>query len=446
MQNMFILLASYIFYAWWDYRFLFLLIFSTLLDFYTGQRIHEAKEKKEKKIWLLISVLINLGLLIYFKYCNFFIDSLQTAFKALGYSSNISTLSIVLPVGISFYTFHGLSYVFDIYNDKIIKTKTFVDYAVFVCFFPLLVAGPIERANHLLPEFQKKRLFNYGLAVIGMRQILWGLFKKVVIADNCAEQVDAIFIDYTSQTGMQLFLGMFLFHVQIYADFSGYSEIASGLSRLLGFEILKNFSYPYFSKSIDEFWKKWHISLTSWFRDYLYFPLGGSKLGQFKQVKNVFIIFLISGLWHGANWTFIAWGLLHALLFLPTILMKKSINRRLPNLFSIIFTNLLIMIGWLFFRSITIDDAFHYLYSMIVKLSLHPWSILLVFKSFLIYGIILLFLLEWINRKQEFGFSFLNEAALMNNSIIRLLLYTFIGFLIIINLPNSAKSFIYFQF
>lgn len=447
-QNVLILIASYIFYAWWDFRFLFLLIFSTLLDFYSGIKIARADTNAKRKYWLLTSVIINLGVLVYFKYCNFFIDSLVAATSAFGINLNITTLNIVLPVGISFYTFHGLSYVFDIYNRKISVTRYFVDYAVFVCFFPLLVAGPIERATHLLPEFHKKRFFNYALAVVGMRQILWGLFKKVVIADNCAEEVDNIFTSYSTNNGAELFLGMVLFSVQIYADFSGYSEIAAGLSRLLGFEIIRNFSFPYFSNSIVEFWKKWHISLTSWFRDYLYIPLGGSKVGLIKQIRNVFIVFLVSGFWHGANWTFIIWGLLHALFFLPSIFMQnKSTGKSTSDSFiNIIITNLLVMVGWVFFRSPTIYDAFNYLQTMILQANKHPFSILLFVKSFLFWGVVLLFVVEWYNRKHEFGLSALEFKYKWNIKSIRILVYFIICFLVIINLPNSAKSFIYFQF
>jgi D-alanyl-lipoteichoic acid acyltransferase DltB (MBOAT superfamily) len=338
--NMLLLAASYFFYASWDWRFMFILIGSTFLDYFTGIKIHEASKTKNKKFWLWLSISINLGVLGVFKYYDFFVESFAAAVGGLGFNPNISTLNLILPVGISFYTFHGLSYVIDLYRDKIKPERNFINYSLFVSFFPLLVAGPIERATHLLPQIQKPRTFDYARAVDGMRQILWGLFKKIVIADNCAVYVNQFFVTSDDQSGSTLLIAAVFFAFQIYGDFSGYSDIALGTARLFGIELLRNFSFPYFSRDIAEFWRRWHISLSNWFRDYLYIPLGGSRFGKWKAVRNTLIIFVVSGFWHGANWTFIAWGTFHALLFLPLLLLEKNRvntntvaeNRFSPNL------------------------------------------------------------------------------------------------------------------
>ena len=321
-QNRLLLVASYFFYSCWDYRFLFLLMFSTLLDYFTGLKMVD--DPQRKKFWFWLSISVNIGFLGIFKYYNFFIQSFAAALHPLSISMDVWTLNVILPVGISFYTFHGLSYVIDIYKERIQPERNFVDYAVFVTFFPLLVAGPIERATHLLPQIQRERHFDYQKGIDGLRQILWGLFKKIVIADNCAMHANTIFNNASDYSGSTLALGAVLFAFQIYGDFSGYSDIAIGTARLFGIELLRNFAYPYFSRDIAEFWRRWHISLSSWFRDYLYIPLGGSKTGTWMKIRNTFIIFLVSGFWHGANWTFIVWGGLNALYFLPLLLMKKN--------------------------------------------------------------------------------------------------------------------------
>src|SRR5688572_22364742 len=319
-QNSLLIISSYFFYGWWDWRFLFLLFFSTLLDYYSGIKIFEAQSKKFKKVWLWTSVTINLGFLAFFKYYNFFIDSLIDT----GINIQPSSLQLILPVGISFYTFHGLSYVIDIYYNRIKPEYNFVTYALFVSFFPLLVAGPIERATHLLPQLKHERQFNYLQSVDGLRQILWGLFKKIVIADNCATYANLIFNNSEQYSGSTLLLGAIFFAFQIYGDFSGYSDIALGTARLFGVELLQNFAFPYFSRDIGEFWRRWHISLSSWFKDYVYIPLGGSNGGTWLKIRNVFVIFLLSGFWHGANWTFIVWGLLNACFFIPLLLTGSN--------------------------------------------------------------------------------------------------------------------------
>src|SRR5690554_4475387 len=323
-QNVLLLLASYFFYACWDWRFLFLLLFSTVLDYVVGIKIENSKTKKT--VWLWSSIIINVGFLGFFKYYNFFVDSFSSMLNNFNIHVNTSSLNIILPIGISFYTFHGLSYVIDIYQGKIKAERNFIDYSLFVSFFPLLVAGPIERATHLLPQLKKKRVFNYHQSVDGLRQILWGLAKKVIIADGAAVFVNQIFDNYQDYNGSTLLLGVILFAFQIYGDFSGYSDIAIGTAKLFGINLLKNFNYPYFSRDIAEFWRRWHISLTTWFRDYLYIPLGGSRGTLLKSIRNTFVIFLVSGFWHGANWTFLIWGALNALYFLPLLLARQ--NRR----------------------------------------------------------------------------------------------------------------------
>ncbi|MET0394929.1 MAG: MBOAT family O-acyltransferase [Chitinophagaceae bacterium] len=450
MQNFVLLVSSYVFYGWWDYRFVFLLAFSTFLDYYTGLKIEQATTQRMRKAWLVLSVGINLGFLGFFKYYNFFIDSFASLLGQLGLQPNIWTLNIILPVGISFYTFHGLSYVFDIYNKRVKPTANFVDYAVFVSFFPLLVAGPIERATHLLPQVQAPRKFDYAKAVDGLRQILWGLFKKIVIADTCAEYANTIFNHYGDYNGSTLLLGAVFFAFQIYGDFSGYSDIALGSARLLGFDLLKNFNYPYFSRDIAEFWRRWHISLSSWFRDYLYFPLGGSRGGAWMRIRNTFIIFLVSGFWHGANFTFIAWGFLNALYFLPLLVMNKNRSnldivaqgRTLPSIreaISMLVTFVLVVLAWVFFRSPTIQDALHYLGGIFSPDLLQmpqvlPKMVLLLIAFFM--------LIEWIGRERHFA---LAGIGLKWKRPLRWGFYCLLA-LLILSYTGKEQQFIYFQF
>ena len=317
-QNLLVFIVSYIFYGWWDWRFLSLILFSTIVDYSIGILLSKENNKKKRKLFLWISILVNLGFLGFFKYYNFFLENFVQAFSFFGKQIQPNTLNIILPVGISFYTFQTLSYTIDVYRKKLEPTKYFIVFGSFVSFFPQLVAGPIERATNLLPQFFQLRKFNYLQAVDGMRQILWGLFKKVVIADNAAEFANLYFNNSGSYTGSELALGALFFTFQIYGDFSGYSDIAIGVSRLFGFNLKRNFAFPYFSRDIAEFWRRWHISLSTWFRDYLYIPLGGSRGGTWMKVRNTFIIFLVSGFWHGANWTFVVWGALNAIYFLPS--------------------------------------------------------------------------------------------------------------------------------
>lgn len=449
-QNILLLVASYFFYACWDYRFMFLLIFSTLLDYFTGLKMFDAKTTNGKKFWFWLSIGVNLGFLGFFKYYNFFAESFAEALSNIGLHVDVWTLNVILPVGISFYTFHGLSYVIDIYYDRIKPERDFVDYAVFVSFFPLLVAGPIERATHLLPQIQRERKFNYTQAVDGLRQILWGLFKKIVIADNCAEYANIIFNDSAHQTGSTLVLGALFFTFQIYCDFSGYSDIALGTARLFGVELLRNFSFPYFSRDIAEFWRRWHISLSTWFRDYLYIPLGGSKGGTWMKVRNTFIIFLVSGFWHGANWTFIAWGLLNALYFLPLLLANKNRNnigtvaegRMLPNLqemASMGITFALTVFAWIFFRANDMTHAISYVKGIFTK-SLFSIPTLLPMSLFAL--ITFFVVIEWIGREhqyalQKLGFKWPKLVRLSFYYLLIVLLFVFMG---------KEQEFIYFQF
>ena len=412
-QNILLLISSYFFYACWDYRFLFLLIFSTVLDYYTGIKMAESQKSAIKRSWFLIGVIINVGFLGVFKYYNFFASSFAEAVSHFGFNVNVWTLKVILPVGISFYTFHGLSYVIDIYKDRIKPERNFIDYSVFVCFFPLLVAGPIERATHLLPQIKRKRYFDYSMAVDGLRQILWGLFKKIVIADNCAKLANIVFDNSSGFSGSSRVLGALFFSFQIYSDFSGYSDIAIGTARLFGIDLLRNFAFPYFSRDIAEFWRRWHISLTTWFRDYLYIPLGGSKGGVWMKIRNIFIIFLISGFWHGANWTFIAWGALNAVYFLPLMLLNKNRSnidsvakgKYLPSareLISMLITFSLTILAWIFFRSDSISHALNYISGIFSKtlFSLPPPTIR---EGKTIVMIILFTVIEWLGREQQYA-------------------------------------------
>lgn len=451
-QNILLLLASYIFYGSWDWRFLFLLIFSTLLDYYTGLKMVEADRLKQKKIWFWLSISVNLGFLGVFKYYNFFVESFSHSLNYFGIQTNLWSLQVILPVGISFYTFHGLSYVIDIYYNRIKPEKNFIDYSLFVSFFPLLVAGPIERATHLLPQITNKRTFSYSKSVDGMRQILWGLFKKVVIADNCAIFVNDIFSNYQVQNSSTLLLGAILFAFQIYGDFSGYSDIALGTARLFGIELLRNFAYPYFSRDIAEFWRKWHISLTTWFRDYLYIPLGGSRGGKWQAVRNTFIIFLVSGFWHGANWTFIVWGGYHAALFMPLLIFQKNRkntdivaqNKLLPNpkeIIQISFTFLLVVIGWIIFRADNVSVAYEYIKNIF------SWEAKNIIDSFIFetngigFFIILMLFVEWFQRRNKHGL----EISTIRKAWIRIVIYYAI-IASMLYFMGKEQTFIYFQF
>lgn len=449
LQNILLLIASYYFYACWDWRFLFLLVFTIVLDYSTGIKMSEARTPGMKKFWFWLSISVNLGFLGFFKYYNFFISSFAQGLSELGVHTNPWVLKIILPVGISFYTFHGLSYVVDIYKDRIKPEKDFINYSLFVSFFPLLVAGPIERATHLLPQLQRERTFNYTKGIDGLRQILWGLFKKVVIADQCAVYANMAFTnpDYSGSTYL---LGAVFFAFQIYCDFSGYSDIALGTARLFGVELLRNFAFPYFSRDIAEFWRRWHISLSTWFRDYVYIPLGGSKVSVGKRVRNTFIIFILSGFWHGANWTFIIWGLLNAIYFIPLLLGNKNRSNlnivgfegeriTVRDILSILGTFALTTLAWVFFRADNLAHALSYL-AEIFSPSLFTMPQFLPKKVFAFVGIFIL--IEWLGKSnlyaiEKFGFKWPRIARLGFYMLLILAIFFFRG---------QQQEFIYFQF
>ena len=447
IQNLLILVSSYVFYGWWDWRFLSLIFLSTVVDYFVGLKIYDSQDNKVKKTYLWISILFNLGLLGFFKYFNFFIESWIDLLGSFGYEQkSVWTLNVILPVGISFYTFQTMSYSLDIYFKKLKPTRDFISFASFVSFFPQLVAGPIVRASHLLPQLLSKRVFKYDQGVQGLRLILWGMFKKVVIADSLAWRVNYSFENYHTLDGGTLLLGLIYFSIQIYCDFSGYSDIAIGTAKLFGINIRTNFNFPYFSRDIGEFWRRWHISLSSWFRDYLYIPLGGSRGSQWTSIRNIFIIFIVSGFWHGANWTFIVWGLTHALLYIPLFLIGK--NRQyttnvvaennwfppIKELFQIGMTYFSTTIAWVFFRSENISSSFKYLNSMILK-----FSIPLDNRGGITY-ILLLICFDLFLLKNN------NEMLEINFIINRWAFYIVILFLIYLHINLETSEFIYFQF
>lgn len=454
LQNLLIVVASYVFYGWWDWRFLTLILFSTLVDFTVGIKLSQENVKSKRRLLLLTSVLVNLGFLGFFKYYDFFLVNFTNAFTVLGYNFDSHSLNIILPVGISFYTFQTLSYTIDIYRKKLNPTNDIIAFSAFVSFFPQLVAGPIERATNLLPQFYKERKFEYSNAVDGMRQILWGLFKKVVIADNCAVFVSYIFDNSSELSGSSLALGAVLFSFQIYCDFSGYSDIAIGTSRLFGFNLKQNFAFPYFSRDIAEFWRRWHISLSTWFRDYLYIPLGGSRGGVLNKVRNTLIIFVVSGFWHGANWKFIIWGALNAIYFLPLLLTNKNrVNleivakdNMLPSISECLkmsATFSLVAFAWIFFRAENFSHATSYI-EAIFSVSLFSIPEILTPKITMVYTLLLIPLLlvtEWLQRGRLHGLSIerLRRPA-------RWMIYTSVLIMIVTFGKFGEAEFIYFQF
>jgi D-alanyl-lipoteichoic acid acyltransferase DltB (MBOAT superfamily) len=449
-QNILIVVASYVFYGWWDWRFLSLILFSTLVDYSVGLALSKQSDKKKRRFLLWISIFVNLGFLGIFKYYNFFLDNFIETFRFFGHSINARGLDIVLPVGISFYTFQTMSYTIDIYKKKLEPTKDFIAFTAFVSFFPQLVAGPIERATHLLPQFFRKRNFNYEIAAGGVKLIIWGLFKKIVVADNSAFFVDKIFENYTSLSSFELLVGAVLFAFQIYGDFSGYSDIAIGTARLFGFSLMTNFKFPYFSRDIAEFWRRWHISLSTWFRDYVYFPLGGSKYGRSISLRNIIIVFIVSGFWHGANWTFIVWGALNAFYYIPLFLLNKNrINLENTGSFyafakelkKVLITFLLTCFAWVFFRSDSISDAYLYLLRLFGNFSFSigtftKSSKILLISFVSIISILVMISLElksYINKKEEVTFG-------------KFTFYILVMMIFFMGVYKDQMSFIYFQF
>ena len=453
LQNLLLIGASYLFYGWWDWRFLGLIILSSILDYSLARGIDQSDSQSRKKQLLWVSIIVNLGILGFFKYFNFFVDSAEDMLSLFGMEADFVTLNVLLPVGISFYTFQTLSYTIDVYRGEIKSEKDVFAFFAYVAFFPQLVAGPIERAKNFVPQFSRKKTFSYDYAVDGCRQILWGFFKKVVIADSCAPYVSMIFEDPSAYNGPTLLLGAILFAFQIYGDFSGYTDIAIGTARLFGFDLMRNFAYPYFSRDIAEFWRRWHISLSSWFKDYLYFPLGGSRGSKAKTIRNVFAIFLVSGFWHGANWTFVVWGGLNALYFLPSLLGGRNRNnlaivaedRRWASpieLWQMGVTFLLTCLAWVFFRAESVGHAFSYLWHM-VNPTLWGDSMEKVYDLTLIsltVFISVLITVEWFKRREEHGLS-----NLSSRQIVRYPIYLILIFIILYHW-GSDQEFIYFQF
>ncbi len=453
LQNLLIVVASYVFYGWWDWRFLSLILFSTLVDYSVGVLLSKQESKTRRKLLLWTSIAVNLGFLGFFKYYNFFLDNFVSAFSFFGAEINANSLNIILPVGISFYTFQTLSYTIDVYKGRLEPTRDLIAFSAFVSFFPQLVAGPIERATNLLPQFYSQRHFNKNHAWDGLRQILWGLFKKVVIADNCAQYANEIFNNSGEQNGSTLALGAVLFAFQIYGDFSGYSDIAIGTARLFGFNLKQNFAFPYFSRDIAEFWRRWHISLSTWFRDYVYIPLGGSRGSTWMKVRNTFIIFIVSGFWHGANWTFIIWGALNAVYFLPVLLTNN--NRKhldniasgkfLPSLKEVVFmliTFILTVIAWIFFRAENIHHAWEYFTtifsgSLLSPVENPPGGLLLILAFFVF--------VEWFHRDKKHGLQKSNSELSVYRLMDRILVFITFWMIVIWHSSNEVE-FIYFQF
>ena len=451
LQNLFVIAASYVFYGWWDWRFLILIAFTSAWSHVAGIVELNRWDKSPSKLILISSLIVNLGILGVFKYYNFFTNQFAVLLEQFGFKANMPSLAIVLPVGISFYTFQALSYTIDVYRRQLRPARDPFAFFAFISFFPQLVAGPIERATNLLPQFYSPRKFDYAAAVLGCRQMLWGFFKKMVVADNCARVADH-FLNMDSQAnGAAIWIGVLMFTIQIYGDFSGYSDIAIGCARLFGIKLMRNFAFPYFSRDIAEFWRRWHISLTTWFRDYLYIPLGGSRCGRWKQIRNTFAIFLVSGLWHGANWTFIRWGAFHALLFLPLLLLGRNRkylsvvaeDRALPgigDLGRMTLTFLLATVGWAIFRAQSVAECFAWLGNMAM-----PWCFASVGKLPREFGVacastLILLSVEWFNRRKDFGFERLPAKKWM-----RWGLYYAVLVAIAYGAPGS-ETFVYFQF
>ncbi|MCU6768043.1 MBOAT family protein [Barnesiella propionica] len=452
-QNLFLLISSYIFYGWWDWTFLFLILFTSVCSYCAGLIIGNSENKKIRKLVTIANVFINLMILFVYKYYDFFILNFLQAFESIGIHLSLSTLKLVLPVGISFYTFQALGYTIDVYKRKVNPEKNVIIFLAFISFFPQLVAGPIERASNLLPQFRNSRRFNYGKAVDGMRQMLWGFFKKIVVADNCAIWANTIFSQSDTASASTLLLGAVYFTFQIYGDFSGYSDIAIGAARLFGINLMKNFNVPYFSRDIAEFWRRWHISLTTWFRDYVYIPLGGSRVSKIKVIRNVFIIFLLSGFWHGAEWTYILWGFYHACLFIPLLIWGThrkhtrvvAENRICPSykeMAQMLITFSFVMIGLVIFRSENIEQAFHYIKGMF---NISIFSIPEFINKKALFAIFFMLVVEWFTRKADFALDYTHIKSSLNTPVIRWASYIII-LLLILCLGGRQATFIYFQF
>lgn len=453
-QNLLVVVASYTFYGWWDWRFLMLIALTSLCSYGSGLLMERLEDRRSwQRAVSAGNIILNLGILGLFKYYNFFVENLQQLVSSvLGYQLDWVTIGVILPVGISFYTFQALSYSIDVYQKKLPATHDIIEFFAYISFFPQLVAGPIERATNLLPQFQKSRQFDYAAAVDGMRQILWGFFKKLVIADNCAAVVNDYWNQYADLPVVSLFVLGVLFTFQIYCDFSGYSDIAIGCARLFGFKLMRNFNFPYFSRSIPEFWRRWHISLTTWFRDYIYFPLGGSRCDKWKIIRNVYIVWAISGLWHGANWTFVCWGLFHATLLAIYNLFGintkyqhvVAYSRLFPSLkefLQMTLTFLLAVVGWIIFRSESMTQAVGYFAAMLGNRFFDASQ--LPGLNYLCFGLLLL-AVEWLQRDKQHALQF-PDNKLFRYRVVRWGVY-YLVFALIARFAGDSQTFIYFQF
>ena len=453
-QNLFILVASYVFYGWWDWRVLILIVITSASSFFSGLLIkrNEGRRAVQRAV-SAANIVLNLGILAVFKYFNFFADSLAALLGLFGVTADWPTMNIILPVGISFYTFQALSYSIDVYARRLEPTRDAIAFFSFISFFPQLVAGPIERATNLLPQMQRERTFEYCTAVDGLRQMLWGFFKKLIIADGCAEVVNGLWGHLESSTGLMLLIGSLLFTFQIYTDFSGYSDIAIGCAKLFGFKLTTNFRVPYFSRNVREFWRRWHITLNGWFTQYVYFPLGGSRCSRGRTVLNTVIVFALSGLWHGADWTFVLWGLYLALLFIPLILFKSqrykdtvAHGRLLPTFrefLSMLVTFMLINFGWVLFRApdwATFCDFTSRLFSP----SLFTAHGLTMKMAQMLLWCAVLLLVEWLQRERQHVLQ-IDGCRLFSTQVSRLALYAVLVFLIFY-FAGQVQTFIYFQF
>jgi D-alanyl-lipoteichoic acid acyltransferase DltB (MBOAT superfamily) len=441
LQNLLIVIASYVFYSWWDWRFLSLIIFSTIVDYSVGRCLKNESRKSRRKSLLWISILVNFGFLGFFKYYNFFLDNFISAFSILGTTINSTSLNIILPVGISFYTFQTLSYTIDVYKGKLEPTTDFISFSAFVSFFPQLVAGPIERATNLLPQFYQKREFSYNQISQGVKLMIWGFFLKTVVADRAAIYVNAVYNSIENHEGLSFIAATILFAFQIYGDFAGYSLIAIGTAKLFGFQLMTNFRRPYFSYSISEFWTRWHISLSTWFRDYLYIPLGGNRVKKPRLLFNLFITFLISGLWHGANWTFITWGVLNGFYLIIEVLFFKN---RSKNFLNIIVTFVLINFAWIFFRANSIEEAFYIIKTILTS----PGELYIGGGADItapIYALLAVSILFVVELKKEF-FDSLFSISKHKSELVRMLYYALLIFSILYLGVFDDGQFIYFQF
>lgn len=460
-QNLLVIAASYVFYGWWDYRFLLLIAFTSFCSYISGLLLeHYEGQRRKQQAVSATNIVLNLGILGIFKYYNFFVENLDALFSAIGFRLDWVTMNVILPVGISFYTFQALSYTIDVYQKKLPATHDIVEFFAYISFFPQLVAGPIERATNLLPQFQKERRFDYAKAVDGGRQMLWGFFKKMVIADNCAVVVNQIWGNHSDETGFILLIGAVLFTFQIYCDFSGYSDIAIGCARLFGFNLMRNFNFPYFSRSIPEFWRRWHISLTTWFRDYIYFPLGGSRCDKWKIIRNVYIVWAVSGLWHGANWTFVCWGLFHGTLLAiynligistkyETVVAQGHLFPSLKELLQMVLTFCLAVVGWVIFRAETMSDAIHYLSSLFSSSLFDIAGSLGTLRSLdlklIVPSLVLIIICEWIQRDKQHALQFSIDGIFARKGWLRFAIYLIL-IMLTLGLAGTQSEFIYFQF